>query len=70
MSLDELLFQQAVQFAKDRAYWLASAEVPTEQFGRRRCLALARRCEAHVFNLSIKAEKRFLRELDIQGATA
>ncbi len=57
------IFQAAQHLAQHRAYWLAQAadatrcEQQLQQFPRRRCLHLARECEARIVNLAIKAER-------------
>lgn len=67
---DQQLFDAAQETAQRRARWLKRAadtarSAPSlAEFPRRRCLALARQCEARIVNLSITAELRCQRELE------
>ena len=64
---DQQLFDTAVWYARHRAYLLALADDPQRErrtnWTRRQCLAKARQAERRVFDLSIRAEQRCLREL-------
>lgn len=62
----EQIFERAAESARLVMYWRGQAEAlrsggTAAGVDRRRALALARRCEAAVFNLSITAEREALR---------
>ncbi|TXI17658.1 MAG: hypothetical protein E6Q67_12825 [Roseateles sp.] len=59
---DPELFNSAVTWARFRQDWLHRAAGMPAGRERRRLLRHARRCEAHVVNLSITAEKRARRD--------
>lgn len=66
---DPELFNSACMWAHFRQDWLHRADALKVGPERRRLLRHARRCEAHIVNLSIVAEKRARRE-QAQGAAA
>ncbi|QXL84112.1 hypothetical protein [Comamonas sp. NLF-1-9] len=65
---DTALFLAAQETAQRRGRWLERAADTTRsaqslaEFPRRRCLALARKCETHIVDLAILAELRCERE--------
>jgi len=58
----ETIFKEAEHQAKTRAHWLerandtARSPESLSEFPRRRCLRLARKAEARIVDLSIRAE--------------
>lgn len=62
------LFNSAVYWAQKRAHYRQRADQGHQTLTRRQCLHRARQAEARIVDLSIKAEIRARREMDLRAA--